>query len=174
MRLMAEQRVPPTPNNFHIWFKYALGTSSDLKRTIDILIGNKRKFDAETNHDLFATYIGSQVVAEDAVIHNVSQQLHSVMDVRQAVSDHGDCRQPHAYAGHQRCRRPDRGRRRSEILVESLMSELAKAAARAAKLEVSFAEKSRELDAIRDFPEQVGGARQDRHAHGPAEPPRAR
>ena len=46
MRSMAEQRVPPTPNNFHVWFKYALGTPPVLKRAIDILIGNKRKFDA--------------------------------------------------------------------------------------------------------------------------------
>jgi len=25
MRAIAEQRVPPTPHNFHVWFKYALG-----------------------------------------------------------------------------------------------------------------------------------------------------
>ena len=148
---MAEQRVPATPNNFHVWFKYALGSSPDLKRTIDILIGNKRKFDAETNRDLFATYAGLQVVAEDAVINNASQQLHSVMMSAKRFLTTRHCRQPHAHAGHQRCRRPDRGRRRSEIPGRrALMSELAKAAARAAKLEVSFDEKSRELDAIRD------------------------
>ena len=59
MRSMAQQRVPPTPNNFHLWFKYSLGAPADLKRAIDILIGNKRKFDATTNRDLFATYVGS-------------------------------------------------------------------------------------------------------------------
>src|SRR5436190_241683 len=64
---MAGQRVPPTPNNFHVWFNYVLGTPPVLKRAI-----------------------------------------------------------------------------------ESLMSELAKAATRATKLEVSFMEKSRELDTIRD------------------------
>ncbi len=58
LRLMSQQRVPPTPNNFHVWFKYSLDTSSGLKRAIDILIGNKRKFDATTNRDLFATYVG--------------------------------------------------------------------------------------------------------------------
>jgi diguanylate cyclase len=45
LRFMAQQRVPPTPNNFHLWFKYSLGVPADLKRAIDILIGNKRKFD---------------------------------------------------------------------------------------------------------------------------------
>src|SRR6266849_8054805 len=76
---MAQQRVPPTPNNFHTWFKYSLGTSPDLKRAIDILVGNKRKFDTTTNHDLFATYVGSQAVADDTDLNNVSHQLHSVI-----------------------------------------------------------------------------------------------
>src|ERR1700736_4451616 len=60
MRSMAEQRVPPTPNNFHVWFKYSLGTPPELKRAIDILIGNKLKFNAATNRGLFATYVGSR------------------------------------------------------------------------------------------------------------------
>ncbi len=78
--------MPPTPNNFHVWFKYALGSSPDLKRAIDILIGNKRKFDTDTNRDLFATYVRIQVVADDADINNVSQQLHSVMTSAKRVS----------------------------------------------------------------------------------------
>ena len=57
---MSQHRVPPTPNNFHTWFKYSLGTSPELKRAIDILVGNKRKFDATTNRDLFAAYVGPQ------------------------------------------------------------------------------------------------------------------
>src|ERR1700676_1135607 len=78
MRLMAEQRVPPTPNNFHVWFKYSLGTPPELKRAIDILIGNKLKFNVAVNQDLFETYIGSKG-ADDAVAYDVSQQLHSGM-----------------------------------------------------------------------------------------------
>jgi diguanylate cyclase len=149
MRSMAQQRVPPTPNNFHVWFKYSLGTSPDLKRAIDILIGNKRKFDAATNRGLFATYVGSRG-ADDAAAHGASQQLHSVMtsakqflataiaDNRsqiRAISDVAD----RSEAGVD-----------PKLLVESLMDELTKAATRATKLELSFVEKTRELDAIRD------------------------
>src|SRR5260370_38682512 len=76
---MSQHRIPPTPNNFHTWFKYSLGTSSGLKRAIDILVGNKRKFDATTNHDLFAAYVGPQTAADDTDLNTVSQQLHSVM-----------------------------------------------------------------------------------------------
>ena len=150
MRLMAEQRVPPTPNNFHVWFKYCLGSSPELKRTIDILIGNKRKFDAATNHDLFATYAGSHVVAEDAVVNDASQQLHSVMTsakqfLTTAIADN----RTQMRAISDVTERTEAGFD-PRSLVESLMSELAKAAARAAKLEVGFDEKTRELDAIRD------------------------
>ena len=149
MRSMSQQRVPPTPNNFHTWFKYTLGTSSDLKRAIDILVGNKRKFDAATNHALFTTYVGADT-ADDTDVNNVSQQLHSVMasakrfltvaiaDNRSQIRAIGDVAD-RSEAGVD-----------PKLLVENLMNELAKAATRAAKLEASFVESTRELDTIRD------------------------
>jgi diguanylate cyclase len=150
MQAIAEQRVPPTPNNFHIWFKYALGAPPELKRTINILIAGKRKFDAATNRDLFKTYVGSKAT-DDAVAHHVSQQLHGVMDAAKnflstaisenrtqmkAISDVAD--------------RTEAGADDPKALIETLMQELGKAATRASKLEASFAEKSRELDMIRE------------------------
>lgn len=149
MGAMAKQRVPPTPNNYHLWFKYSLGASSDLKRTIDILISNKRKFDKATNQDLFASYIGSQA-AEAAVVHQVSQQLHGVMDsaknyLTAAIADNRTQMQAMDEVADQNQKGVD-----PKVLIENLVSELAKATARAAKLEANFAEKSRELDTIRD------------------------
>ena len=149
MRAMSQHRVPPTPNNFNIWFKYFLGVSPDLKRAIDILIGNKRKFDAATNRDLFATYVRADD-GGDSDVNNVSQQLHSVMasakqylnvaiaDNRSQMMAIGDIAE------------------RSVVgvdpapLVENLLNELAKAVNRAGKLEARFAESTRELDTIRD------------------------
>jgi diguanylate cyclase len=149
MRSMARQRVPPTPNNFHVWFKYSLGTSPDLKRAVDILIGNKRKFDAATNHDLFVTYIGSHA-GGDAAVDSVSQQLHSVMAsakkfLTAAIADNrSQIRAISDVAG-----RSEAGLD-PKLLVENLMNELAKAATRATRLETSFVEKTRELDTIRE------------------------
>jgi diguanylate cyclase len=60
IRLMSQQSVPATPSNFSVWFDYAMGTSSALRKTIDILIGNKRKFDASINHELYVTYVNPQ------------------------------------------------------------------------------------------------------------------
>ena len=149
MRAVTEQRVPPTPQNFHVWFKYALGTPVELKRTIDILVANKRKFDPATNRDLYTTYVGSKG-ADDAVAHQVSQQLHSVLESAQqflntaiadnrsqidAISQVAD----HSEAGVD-----------PRLLVQTLMDELSRAATRATKLEAQFIEKSRELDVIRE------------------------
>jgi diguanylate cyclase len=149
MRSMAQQRVPPTPNNFHVWFKYSLGTWLDLKRAVDILIANKRKFDAPTNHDLFVTYVGSHVGA-DAAVDNASQQLHSVMAsarefLTTAIADNrSQIRAISDVAGRSEAGLDPR------LLVENLMNELAKAATRATRLETSFVEKTRELDVIRE------------------------
>jgi diguanylate cyclase len=149
MRSMAHQRVPPTPNNFHVWFKYSLGTSPELKRAIDILIGNKRTFDAATNRGLFATYVGSRG-ADDAAAYDASQQLHSVMTsakqfLTSAIADN----RSQIRAINDVADRSEAGVD-PKLLVESLMNELTKAATRATKLEMSFVEKTRELDAIRD------------------------
>jgi diguanylate cyclase len=149
MRSMAEQRVPPTPNNFHVWFNYVLGTPPVLKRAIDILIGNKRKFDAGTNREIYANYIGSKA-ADEAVAYDVSQQLHSVMTsakqfLTTAIADN----RTQMAVINDVSERTEAGLD-PKMLIESLMSELAKAATRATKLEAGFMEKSRELDTIRD------------------------
>ena len=149
IRSMAEQRVPPTPNNFHVWFNYVLGTPPVLKRAIDILIGNKRKFDAGTNREIYSNYIGSKAI-DEAVAHNVSQQLHSVMTsakqfLTTAIADN----RTQMAAINDVSERSEAGLD-PKVLIESLMSELAKAATRATRLEASFMEKSRELDTIRD------------------------
>ena len=149
MRSMAEQRVPPTPNNFHVWFNYVLGTPPVLKRAIDILIGNKRKFDAGTNREIYTSYVGSKAV-DEAVAYDVSQQLHSVMaSARQFLTTAIADNRTQMAAISDVSERTEAGLD-PKILVESLMSELAKAATRASKLEASFMEKSRELDTIRD------------------------
>jgi diguanylate cyclase len=149
MAAITEQRVPPTPHNFHVWFKYALGTPVELKRTIDILVANKRKFDAATNRDLYVTYVGSKGT-DEAVAHQVSQQLHTVLASAQqflstAIADNRSQMQAINDVADQSEAGVD-----PHVLVETLMNELARATTRAMKLEVQFVEKSRELDVIRE------------------------
>jgi diguanylate cyclase len=150
MRLMAEQRVLPTPQNFQVWFKYSLGTSADLTRTINILIGNKRKFDAATSEELFRTYVGPQVVSIETVLNNASEQLHDVLIsakqfLARAVADNQEQIRAITDVADRTGTGDD-----PKLLIENLMEELTKAIARATELEAGFGEKSRELDAIRD------------------------
>ncbi len=149
MRSMAEQRVPPTPNNFHVWFNYTLGEPPILKRAIDILIGNKRKFDAHTNREIYESYVGTKA-SDEAVAYDVSQQLHSVMaSAKRFLTTAIDDNRTQMAAINDVTERTEAGFDPKQ-LVESLMGELAKATTRATKLEVSFVEKSRELATIRD------------------------
>jgi diguanylate cyclase len=149
MRSMAERRVPPTPNNFHVWFNYTLGEPPVLKRAIDILIGNKRKFDAHTNREIYESYIGSKA-SDEAVAYEVSQQLHEVMSsAKQFLSTAIADNRTQMAAINDVTERTEAGVDPKQ-LIESLMGELAKATTRATKLEVSFVEKSRELATIRD------------------------
>jgi diguanylate cyclase len=147
MRAMAEQHVPATPNNFNVWFHYFLGAPNDLKHAIDILVDNHRRFDVKTNQDLFATYIEP---SDSVAASNASEQLHAVMiAARQflatAIADnHSQIQAINDVAGETQA-----GVDPTQ-LVARLMNELAKAASRATKLETGFAEKTRELDAIRE------------------------
>ncbi len=149
VRSMSQQRVPPTPNNFHTWFKYSLGTSPDLKRAIDILVGNKRKFDVTTNRDLFAAYVGPHT-ADDTDLNNVSQQLHSVVAsakhyLKVAIADNRSQIRAISDVADQSEVKVD-----PKSLIENLLNELAQAVTRATKLEARFVESTRELDTIRD------------------------
>lgn len=149
LRSMAEHRVPPTPNNFHVWFNYTIGAPPALKRAIDILIGNKRKFDAHTNREIHDSYVGTKA-SDEAVAYEVSQQLHSVMaSAKQFLTTAIADNRTQMAAINDVAERTEAGAD-PKLLIESLMGELAKATTRATKLEVSFVEKSRELAAIRD------------------------
>ena len=147
-RHMTQHGVAPTPNNFAVWFSYSCNNRPELKRTIDILIAGKRKFDSATNRELFSTYLAAG--SADATVSDVPERLKSVMAaaqrfITQAIADN-----------HTQIRAIGDVAERAESgidprpLVECLVDELTKAAARASKLEVNLGETSRELDTIRE------------------------
>jgi diguanylate cyclase len=147
LRSMAEQRIPPTPTNFAIWFQYFAGTHDDLRNAIDLLIDHNRPFDARTNQELFETYVAPQV---SAVIVHTSERLHGLMGAAKeflatAIADNHSQMQAISEVADQGKAGVD-----PRVLVGQLMNELARAATRATRLEAGFAEKTRELDVIRD------------------------
>ncbi|MFK4511696.1 diguanylate cyclase [Bradyrhizobium daqingense] len=147
MQAMAKQRIAPTPTNFAVWYQYFAGGHDDLRNAIDLLIDHNRPFDARTNQDLFETYIAPQV---SAIVVHTSERLHTLMGAAKeflatAIADNRSQMQAISEVADQGKAGVD-----PKALVAQLMNELARAATRTTRLEAGFAEKTRELDVIRD------------------------
>lgn len=148
IRSMSQQSVPATPSNFSVWFNYAMGTSLALRKTIDILIGNKRNFDASINHELYVTYVNTQ--SDTAATGDFPEQLRAVISsakqfLTTAISDNRTQIEALGEVSSQ-CQAASDPR----LIIEKLVAELAKATTRASALETNFFETSQELDKIRD------------------------
>jgi diguanylate cyclase len=146
-RYMALHAIAPTPENFAIWFSYSRGDAPELKRTIDVLIAGKKRFDAATSRELHKTYIASSLAAEMA--GELPEQFRSVMtEASHYVSDAIADNQTQIIAMDEMA-----DQARSGIdpkhLVKRLMGELNNAATRSAQLQSNLSETSRELDVIR-------------------------
>ena len=74
---LVERQVPPTPNNFTVWYVYSSGGSLELKREMDRLIENREPFTAERSIELFERYFGT--VAETQALRETSERLESAV-----------------------------------------------------------------------------------------------
>jgi diguanylate cyclase len=147
-RFMSQHAVPPTPENFSVWFNYAMGASPALRRTIDILVANKRKFDPATNRGLYVAYLTPR--ADSGVIDDFPEQLRGVISsakefLATAISDNRTQIETLGEVSSQ-CRTNSDPR----PIIEKLVKELSNATTRASSLEANFLETSEELDKIRD------------------------
>jgi diguanylate cyclase len=152
IRSMSQQSVPVTPGNFSVWFDYAMGTSPALRKTIDVLIGNKRKFDASINRELYATFVKPPSGADAA--GDFPEQLQGVISsarefLATAISDN---RTQIEALGQVTSRVNSPGQLNGDprAIIEQLVAELASATSRAAALETNFLATTQELDKIRD------------------------
>ena len=154
IRSMSQQSVPVTPGNFSVWFDYAMGTSPALRKTIDVLIGNKRKFDASINRELYATFVKPQSEAEA----DFPEQLRSVISsarefLATAISDNRtQIEALGQVASEVTSQVTSQVQTNSDprLIIEQLVAELARATNRAAALETNFLATTQELDKIRD------------------------
>ncbi len=146
--LMSQHGVPPTPDNFAVWFYYAMGGSPTLKKTIDILIANKRKFDGAVSRDLYVTYV--QPHSDRSTTEDFPDQLRSVIDsakdfLAAAISDNRDQMETLGEVSSQ-CK-PTADPR---PIIERLVKELSKATTRSSALEANFLKTTQDLDQIKD------------------------
>jgi diguanylate cyclase len=152
-RLMSQHGVPPTPDNFSVWFYYAMGGSLTLKKTIDVLIANKRKFDSAVNRDLYVTYVNPH--SDRSTSEDFPEQLRGVIDsakdfLATAISDN-------------RTQMATLGEVSSECqaaadprpIIEKLVKELSNATSRSSALEANFLKTTEDLDQIKDSLKQA-------------------
>ena len=145
---MAFHGIAPTPDNFSVWFSYSRGDHPELKRTVDVLVVGKKRFDAKTNRELYKTYLASGFAA--AVSGEMPGQFKSVMTeasryVADAIADNHTQMQVMDEVAEQASSGID-----PKHLVKRLMGELGNAATRTSQLQSNLSETSRELDAIRE------------------------
>ncbi len=76
LRHMAVMGIPPTPENFAVWFAYAGGRDPHLRRTIDILMDNGQEFDDVRNAELHARFV--LPTYRNSAIDTVADDLHAV------------------------------------------------------------------------------------------------
>jgi diguanylate cyclase len=154
IRSMSQQSVPVTPGNFSVWFDYAMGTSPALRKTIDVLIGNKRKFDASINRELYATFVKPQSEAEADFPEQLRNVISSAREfLATAISDNRtQIEALGQVASEVTSQVTSQVQTNSDprLIIEKLVAELARATTRAAALETNFLATTQELDNIRD------------------------
>jgi len=78
--------IPPTPQNFVVWYHYISGQNRQLKQMLDTLISNKKKFTIKLNEELFEQFFGQTLEAK--AVRNASERLQETM--AQLVATLGD------------------------------------------------------------------------------------
>jgi len=56
LTMMRDKGIPPNPGNFHIWYNYFSGQDPDLRRTLDVMLGNNQEFTERRNHEIYEKF----------------------------------------------------------------------------------------------------------------------
>jgi len=89
LALMMKHNVSPAPENYAIWFHYAMGKNKDLVREVDTIVSNGVEFTQETSsyiHNKFILGGHSQKIVDEAAL-NAQKVLVEVLKVINEFSD---------------------------------------------------------------------------------------
>jgi diguanylate cyclase len=88
-RAMLVRKVPPTPQNYHVWYNYLAQIDADLANAIDALIHSGRPFTEQVNSDLYKSYILSKCADEQ--VRKIQQEMQAVLaDIMENISSVGE------------------------------------------------------------------------------------
>ena len=70
-----ERSIPLTPENYHVWFEYFLGSNQELKASIDELIASENSFSQEINERLYTEYLKGD---KKEILQEVHKETHKI------------------------------------------------------------------------------------------------
>ena len=70
-----ERSIPLTPENYHVWFEYFLGSNQELKASIDELISSEKGFSQEINERLYTEYLKGD---KKEILQEVHKETHKI------------------------------------------------------------------------------------------------
>ena len=71
----AERSVPLTPENYHVWFEYFLGSNKELTAAMDALITSKKHFSQEINEGLYTEHLNRN---KKEIFQEVHKEAHKI------------------------------------------------------------------------------------------------
>jgi len=91
----AERSIPLTPENFHVWFEYFLGSNKELKTAIDELIASGQGFSHEINERLYTDYLESDKKDILQEVHKETRRIFQnifevTLSTKDLASDYSD------------------------------------------------------------------------------------
>lgn len=75
---MRKEGVPPTPNNYAVWYAHVSGHFPDLTRAMDILLSNNQPFSDDRCADLYRRFIG--IDSEAKAVRDMGQKLQGALE----------------------------------------------------------------------------------------------
>ncbi len=147
---MAEWKVPMTPENYHLWFEYSIGSNQELTSDIDEIIASKKTFTSEVNKRLYDEYLGNE--QNKRLIEQVQKEtqkifkriVDDILITNESTSDYGQ--KLKAYA-----QQLDEAKELSDVqyIVKDIMSDTHQMAAATRNLQDMLEEATTQAEGLR-------------------------
>jgi diguanylate cyclase len=147
---MAEWKIPMTPENYHLWFEYSIGSNQELTSDIDEIIASKKHFTSEVNKRLYDEYLGNE--QNKRLIEQVQKEtqkifkriVDDILITNESTSDYGQ--KLKAYA-----QQLDEAKELSDVqyIVKDIMSDTHQMAAATRNLQDMLEEATTQAEGLR-------------------------
>lgn len=94
LKRIEEEELPPTPEVYHLWYAYYAGTSTEVRRAVDIIVKNNKDMNMERCLELYHRFLSdaqNQDIlrkAGDLIFTTLEDVTHVMKGVKSASSDY--------------------------------------------------------------------------------------